>query len=139
MAPWKNLILDAKIKLAEWNMDRLKRHNELTRDYIDKQKKKALKEKNEIEKQKKLIEIKHNEYNRKKMYLEKKEKDLGYTEQENEALLEILEAINEIDIDQIPSEWRRKLRIAIEKNQVLLIKEDFLRVLRSHTLYEHYE
>jgi len=139
MIPWKNFMLDVKIKLAEWNMDRLKKQNELTRDYLDKQKKKAKKHQEEIEKQKLLNEIKRKEYNRKKIYLEKKEKDLSYTEQENEALLEILEAMNEIDIDQIPSEWKRKLRIAIEKKEVLLIKEDFLRVLRSHTLYEHYE
>lgn len=139
MIPWKNFLLDVKIKIAEWNMDRLKKQNELTRDYIEKQKNKALKHQKEIEKQKLLNEIKRNEYNRKQIYLEKIEKDLGYLEQENEALLEILDAMNEIDIEQIPSEWKRKLRNAIEKNEVLLIKEDFLRVLRSHTLYEHYE
>lgn len=139
MLAWKNFILDVKIKLAEWNMNRLKKKNELTRVFIEKQKKRSIKAQKEIEKQKLLNKIKRNEYDRKKIYLEKKEKDLGYSEQENEALIEILDAMAEIDIDQIPSDWKRKLRIAIEKKEVLLIKDDFLRILRSHTLYEHYE
>lgn len=139
MLAWKDLVLDVKIKFAEWNMDRLKKKNELTKGFIEKQKKKSQKTQREIEKQKLLNQIKRDEYDRKKIYLEKKEKDLGYSEQENQALIEILEALEEIDIDQIPSDWKRKLRIAIEKKEVLLIKEDFLRILRSHTLYEHYE
>lgn len=139
MLAWKNFLLDVKIKLAEWNMERLKKKNELTTVYLEKQRKRSLKIQKELEKKKQLNQIRKSEYERKQMYLEKQEKELNYNEQENEALIEILAALNEIDIEQIPSEWKRKLRNAIEKKEVLLIKEDFLRILRSHTLYEHYE
>lgn len=133
---WKNMVLDARIKLAEWNIERWKKENEITPDYIEKQRIASQKRQREIAKQKELNQIRLKELERKKAEIEHLEEQVEEMEQENEALAEILGALEEIDIEQIPNKWKGELRMAIEKGEVQGIKDRFLAILRSHSLYD---
>lgn len=133
---WKNMILDVRIKMAERNIERWKKENEITVDYIQKQKKSTEQRRNEINKQKELNQIRLEEMQRKQAEIEKMNEQIVYVEQENDALDEVLSALEEIDLEQVPNKWKGELRVAIEKKEVAAIKERFLTILRSHSLYD---
>lgn len=136
MTLWNSMVLDLKIKFAEWNIQRWRKDNEITREYIERQKKIALKNREDREKQKELNRIKLEKIERKKAEIQKSNQDIEYLERQDEALNEILTHLEDVDIDQIPKEWNQKLRMAIEKQEVTAIKDQFLTILRSLSQYE---